>query len=395
LISNEEIEAIVKTITPELVALRRKLHQHPELAFEEHVTAGIVADELKKTGLEVRTGIAGTGVVGLLDGASAGRRIGVRADMDALPITERSGVPFSSQVDGRMHACGHDVHTVIVLGVARVLSALRGRMSGGVKLIFQPAEETLSGAAAMIDDGVLDNPPMDIILGFHNSPQMQTGLVGFHQTTAMASSAAFDITLKGKGAHAAHPHSGVDALVGAAQLITTLQTVISREIAPAIAAVVTIGQIEGGVARNVIAERATLRGTARTLDPGAAKQVEASVRRIVAGVCASLRLEHEITWKRQVPVLQNNAAVLASVVASARDVLGTEHIIDAGAASMGSEDFAWFAERVPAAHLRIGSKIDGLDTAIHRDNYACNEDVIPLGVRVMTRSVLDLLAARD
>lgn len=294
-----------------------------------------------------------------------------------------------------MHACGHDVHTVIVLGVARVLSKLRGRLTGGVKLIFQPAEETLAGAAAMIDDGVLDNPAMDMILGFHNSPQMQTGLVGFHPVACMASSAAFDITLKGKGAHAAHPHNGVDALVGAAQLVTTLQTVISREIAPVIPAVVTIGQIEGGVARNVIAERVTLRGTARTLEAGAAETVEKSVRRIVAGVCASLRLEHEITWKRQVPVLQNNPTVLASVLASAREMLGTEHVIDVGGASMGSEDFAWFAERLPAAHLRIGSKIDGLETAIHRDNYACNEDVIPIGVRIMTRSVLDLLAAKQ
>lgn len=395
MISNDEIEAAVKTITPELVALRRKLHQHPELAFQEHETARIVAAELKSTGLDVRTGIAGTGVVGLLDGSKPGRRIGVRADMDALPITERTGLPFASEVAGRMHACGHDVHTVIVLGVARVLSKLRDRMSGGVKLIFQPAEETLAGAAAMIDDGVLDNPAMDVVLGFHNSPQMRTGLVGFHPTAVMASSAAFDITLKGKGSHAAHPHNGVDTLVGAAHLITTLQTVISREIAPVIPAVVTIGQIEGGVARNVLAEKVTLRGTARTLAPVAAKQVEDSVRRIVEGVCTSLRLEHEITWKRQTPVLQNDTAVLASVLASAREVLGAEHVIDVGAASMGSEDFAWFAERVPAAHLRIGSKIEGLDTAIHRDDYACNEEVIPIGVRVMTRSVLDLLAAKQ
>ena len=394
MISNAEIDAVVTSITPDLVALRRKLHQHPELAFEEHVTAGLVADALKSAGIEVRTGIGGTGVVGILDGATAGRRIGVRADMDALPINEQSGVPFSSQAPGRMHACGHDVHTVIVLGVARVLSTLRGRLSGGVKLIFQPAEETLSGAAAMIADGVLDNPMMDMILGFHNSPNLQTGLIGFHPVAVMASSDAFDITLKGRAGHAAHPHTAIDALVGAAQLVTALQTVISREIAPAIPAVLTLGQIEGGTARNVIAERVVLRGTARTLDAGAAKQVETSVRRIVAGVCSSLRLEHEIVWKRQVPVLQNDPRVLAAVLASARDALGSEHVIDMGAASMGSEDFAWFAERVPAAHLRIGSKIDGLETAIHRANYDCNESAIPIGVRVLTRAVLDLLAEK-
>jgi amidohydrolase len=394
MISNADIAAIVDRITPDLIALRRKLHQHPELAFEEHETARAIAEYLSAAGIEVRTGIGGTGVVGLLEGASAGRRIGVRSDIDALPVTEQSGVPFPSQVPGRMHACGHDAHTVIALGVAHVLSALRGKLSGGVKMIFQPAEETLSGAAAMIADGVLENPPMDVILGYHNWPLLQTGLVGYHSSVVMASSDAFDITLKGKAGHAAHPHNGVDALVGAAQLITLLQTVVSREIAPAIPAVVTVGQIEGGTARNVIADRVVLRGTARTLDAGAAKQVEASVRRIVEGACASLRLEYEITWKRQAPILQNNGAILARVLASARDVLGPDKIVDLGAASMGSEDFAWFAERIPSAHLKIGSKIDGLDTAIHRANYDCNELAIPIGVRTVTRAVVDLLAEK-
>jgi amidohydrolase len=394
LISNAEIDAIVDRITPDLIALRRRLHQHPELAFEEHVTAGLIADYLKRVGIEVRTGIGGTGVVGLLEGASAGRRIGVRSDIDALPITEQSGVQFPSQMPGRMHACGHDAHTAIALGVAHVLSTMRGKLTGGVKLIFQPAEETLSGAAAMIADGVLEDPPMDVILGYHNWPLLQTGLVAYHSSAVMASSDAFDITLTGKAGHAAHPHTGIDALVGVAQLITALQTVISREIAPAIPAVLTVGQIEGGTARNVIADRVVLRGTARTLDAGAAEQVEASVRRIVGGVCSSLRLEHEIMWKRQAPVLQNDARILAGVLASARDVLGPTQIVDLGAASMGSEDFAWFAERIPAAHLRIGSKIDGLDTAVHRANYDCNELAIPIGVRTVTRAVVDLLAEK-
>jgi amidohydrolase len=393
-ISNTDIDAVVDRITPDLIALRRKLHQYPELAFEEHETARMIAEYLTTLGLSVRTGIGGTGVVGLLDGAGKGRRIGVRADIDALPVTEQSGVSFPSLTPGRMHACGHDAHTVIALGVAQVLSTLRERFSGGVKMIFQPAEETLAGAAAMIADGVLEDPPMDIILGYHNWPLLQTGLVGYHSTAVMASSDAFDITLKGKAGHAAHPHNGIDALYGAAQLLTALQSVVSREIAPAIPAVVTIGQIEGGTARNVIADRVVLRGTARTLDAGAAKQVETSVRRITEGVCAALRLEYEITWKRQCPVLQNDSAILGQVLASARDMLGEDKIVNLGAASMGSEDFAWFAERIPAAHVKIGSKIDGLETAIHRSNYDCNELAIPLGVRTVTRAVVDLLAAK-
>ena len=394
MISNADIDEIVDRITPGLIALRRKLHQHPELAFEEHETARAVAEYLNSAGIEVRTGIGGTGVVGLLEGAAGGRRVGVRADMDALPVTEQSRVAFPSEVPGRMHACGHDAHTVIALGVAHVLATLRDKLAGGVKMIFQPAEETLAGASAMIADGVLDNPPMDVILGYHNWPLLQTGCVGYHSSAAMASSDAFDIVLKGKAGHAAHPHTAVDALVGAAQLITLLQTIVSREIAPDIPAVLTVGQFEGGTARNVIAERVVLRGSARTLDTGAAKQVEAAVRRMVEGVCAGLRLEHEITWKRQAPVLKNNGRILARVIASARDVLGADNVVHLGAASMGSEDFAWFAERIPAAHLKIGSKTDGLDTAVHRSNYECNELAIPIGVRTVTRAVVDLLAEK-
>lgn len=394
IISNADIDAIVDRITPDLIALRRKLHQHPELAFEEHETARAIAQYLDRAGIEVRTGIGGTGVVGLLDGAFAGRRVGVRADIDALPVTEQSGVPFPSEVPGRMHACGHDAHTVIALGVVHVLSIMRDKLNGGVKIIFQPAEETLAGASAMIADGVLDDPPMDVILGYHNWPLLQTGLVGYHSSTVMASSDAFDIVLKGKAGHAAHPHNAVDALVGAAQLIALLQTVISREIAPAIPAVLTVGQLEGGTARNVIADRVVLRGTARTLDAGTAKQVETSVRRIVEGVGLSLRLEHEITWKRQTPVLKNDAHVLARLIASARDILGPDNVVELGPASMGSEDFAWFAERIPAAHLKIGSKIEGIETAVHRSNYDCNELAIPIGVRAITRAVVDLLAEK-
>jgi len=391
MIATTEIDRIVERITPGLIALRRRLHEHPELAFEEHETARAIADYLRGIGIEPRTGVGRTGVVGVLDGGAPGRRVGVRADIDALPLTEQTRVPFPSKVPGRMHACGHDAHTVIALGVAHVFSELRGQLRGGIKLIFQPAEETLTGAAAMIADGVLDNPPMDVVLGYHNWPLLQTGLVGYHVSAVMASSDAFDITLKGRSGHAAHPHTAIDAIIGAAELVSQLQTVVSREIAPAVPAVLTVGQIEGGTARNVIAERVVLRGTARTLDEAAAKQIEAAVRRITAGVCAGLRLEHEITWTRLAPVLRNDPRVLARVLDSARGVLGADRVVELGAASMGSEDFAWFAERVPAAHLKIGSKSDGLDTAIHRSNYECNEDAIPLGVRTVTRAVLDLL----
>jgi hippurate hydrolase len=290
-----------------------------------------------------------------------------------------------------MHACGHDAHSATALGVAHVLSGFRAQFAGAVKVIFQPAEETLAGAAAMIADGVLENPAMDAILGWHNWPQLRSGAVGYHNGAVMASAHAFDIVLTGKAGHAAHPHTAVDTLVGAAQLVTLLQTIVSREISPAIPAVLTIGQIEGGTARNIIAERVVLRGTARTLDRAAADKVEAAVRRMAQGVALSYRLEHQIAWQRQTPVLENDPRILGRLLASARNVLGSDKVIDLGPASMGSEDFARFAERIPAAHLKIGSRIDGLETALHRANYDCNEQSIRVGVEVLSRAVIDLL----
>ena len=395
MMTNAQIDEVVARIEPELIALRRRIHQHPELAFEEHETARTVADYLAKRGIPFKSGVGKTGIVGLIEGGADGPAVGVRADMDALPIDEASGVAFASRVPGRMHACGHDVHTAIALGVAHALSTVRHALRGKVKLIFQPAEETLSGAAAMIADGVLDDPPLAAVIGFHNSPRLDTGLVAYNEGPGHASSAAFDIVLKGRTGHAAHPHTAVDAIVGAAHLVAQLQTIVSREIAPAVPAVLTIGQIEGGAARNVIAERAILRGTARTRDPAAEKLVEDALRRVVAGVAASLRLEHELKWVRQTPVMRNDPEVVARMVGATRDILGERNVVKLGEPTMGSEDFAWFAERVPAGHLRIGSKIEGVDTAIHRSDYQCNERAIAIGVRAVTRVVLSLLEGQS
>jgi amidohydrolase len=232
---------------------------------------------------------------------------------------------------------------------------------------------------------------MDAIIGFHNSPRLETGLLAYTEGTGHASSAAFDIVLKGRSAHAAHPHGGIDAIVGAAQLVTQLQTIVSREIAPTVPAVVTIGQIAGGTARNVIAERVVIKGTARTRDALAEKHVEEAIRRVVAGVAASLRLEHEIEWVRQTPVTRYDPRVVARMAEAAREVVGADKVVNINEPAMGSEDFAWFAERVPAAHLRIGSRIEGVDTAIHRPDYRCDERAIAIGVRAVTRVVLSLL----
>ena len=391
---NGRIDAAAERAAPRLIEARRTIHRRPELAFEEHETARLVAGRLRELGVPVRTGVGRTGVVGLIEGgAGPGPTVGVRADMDALPIEETTGLPFASSIQGKMHACGHDVHTVIALGVAEVLAGMREVLPGRVKLIFQPAEETLEGAPAMIADGVLEDPPLDCIVGFHNSPQLAAGTVGYHPTVAMASSDAFDIIVRGAAGHGAHPHSGIDAIVAAAHLVTQLQTIVSREVAPAIPAVLSIGQIAGGTARNVIAERVVLKGAVRSLDERAATVIEAAVRRMLDGARTALRVETELDWRRLTPVMRNDPAVLARVVDAARDILGPAQIVEMDHPSMGSEDFAWFAERVPAAHLRIGSKIDGLDTNIHRSNYDCNDLAIPTGVRVVTRAVLALTSA--
>ena len=390
----DRIDSIAARLTPELVALRKTLHQHPELAFEEHETAKAVGAFLGKLKIPFKSGIGKTGIVAVLEGAKPGRTIGIRADMDALPIHEQTGLAFASKVPGKMHACGHDVHTVIALGVAAALSEMRGELKGRVKFIFQPAEETLSGARAMIADGALDDPKVDLILGYHNWPAVVAGKVGYNAGAVMAAADAFDITLKGRDGHGAHPHLAVDTLAAAAQLVSQLQTIVSREVKPTSSAVLTIGELHAGRARNIIAGAAELKGICRTLEPGLSEKIEAAVRRMLEGIKAGMRVDYTLEWKRVAPPLANDKDVLEKLLASARATIGDENVLQLPEPSMGSEDFAWFAEEVPAAHLRIGSKIDGLETAIHRSNYDCNELAIPVGVRVLARAALDL-TARD
>ena len=390
---DRRIAQAAERLTPQLVALHKQLHQHPELAFEEHETARAVSEFLRKLGIPFKSGVGKTGIVAVLEGGAPGRTVGVRADMDALPIHEQTGLPFASKIPGKMHACGHDVHTVIALGVAAALAEVRDSLKGKIKFIFQPAEETLSGARAMIADGALDDPKMDIILGYHNWPAVPAGKVGYNAEAVMSSADAFDVTLKGRDGHGAHPHLAVDALAAGAYFVSQLQTIVSREVKPLSPAVVTVGELHAGSARNVIAGVAQMKGIVRTMEPGLSEKIEAAMRRMLEGMKTGMRVDYELKWDRVAPALRNHAATLARVLASAKQVLGEENVLELPEPSMGSEDFAWFAERVPAAHLRIGSKIEGLDTAIHRANYDCNELAIPIGVRVVARAAMDLTKA--
>jgi amidohydrolase len=272
-----------------------------------------------------------------------------------------------------------------------MLAGMRDELPGRVMFIFQPAEETLTGAAAMLDAGAFDDGKPDVILGFHNWPQLRTGSVGWHPAAIMASADAFDVTIRGVAGHGAHPHLGVDAIVGAAQFIDQIQTIISREIAPLSSAVVTIGKIQGGTARNILASSVELNASVRTLESDTADKIHAAVRRILEGLKTGLRLDYDLKWTKLVPVLRNDKPTLERVLGVARDVLGPANVVEMPSPTMGSEDFAWFAERVPAAHLRIGSKIEGHDTAIHRADYQLNEQMIPLAMNVLTRAVLSLM----
>ena len=375
----------------DLIALRRRLHEHPELAFEEHETAKRVQEFLSRLRIDHRAGVGGTGVVALLEGGNPGPTVAIRADMDALPMSEPPGLPFASKVPGKMHSCGHDAHTAIALGVAAVMAEARANLPGRVMFIFQPAEETLRGARAMLADGALDAVKPDVVLGFHNWPQLATGTVGWHAEAVMASSDAFDVTIKGTAGHGAHPHLAVDAVVAAAHFVEQAQTIVSREIAPISSAVLTIGSIHGGTARNIIASSVKLEASVRTLEDEVAKRVEAAVRRILEGLKTGMRVDYALDWTKLTPVLRNDKPTMARVLNVAREMLGPANVIEMPAPSMGSEDYAWFAELAPSAHLRIGSKIEGHDTAIHRTDYQLNEAVIPLATKLMSRAVLEFL----
>ena len=390
---NNTIDGLTAKFTDELIQIRRTIHQNPELGFEEFETAKLVSGALDKMGILQRTGVGGTGVVGVIEGgAGLGKTVAIRADMDALPIHEQSGVSFASKAPGKMHACGHDAHTAIALGAAMVLNQIKDQLKGRVKLIFQPNEEGLGGAQAMIKDGVLEDPAVDIVLGYHNWPPLEAGKVCYQDGAVFAASDFFDITLKGVAGHAAHPHTTVDTVTAAAYFITQLQTIVSREIAPANPAVVSIGKIEGGTARNIIAGEVRLSGGVRGQSTEVMKRVEETMRRLLDGLKTGMRVDYDLDYRVAVPVLRNDKATLDRVLISARNILGDENVEELAYSSMGSEDLAYFTERVPSAHLRIGSKIDGLDTMVHKANYDCNELAIPTGVRAISQAAADLLA---
>lgn len=377
----------------ELVAIRRDLHQHPELGFQEQRTSGIVAERLSALGYEVQTGVGKTGVVGLLGGDSDnGRTVLLRFDMDALPIHEENDVPYRSQTPGVMHACGHDGHTAIGLGVAKLLARHRDKLGGTIKLMFQPAEEGLGGAKAMIEDGVLQGPRVDVALGLHVSSQIPLGRAAVRSGPLMAAADRLDITVKGKGGHAAHPNGTVDAVLVGAHLVVALQTIVSRNLDPDKAGVVTIGALHAGEAANVIAEVATLRGSIRSFDPDVRALLHQRISEVAAGVAQTFGAQIEVAITEGVDATVNAPAPTAVVQGVASAVLGAENI-DTTFRTMGSEDFAAVLAAVPGNYFFLGARNDErqLNFPHHNPRFDFDEACMPQGVAILTEAALRAL----
>lgn len=384
------IRAITDRIEAGLIEIRRDIHAHPELGFEEIRTAGVVAGELTRLGIPHQTGIGRTGVVGIIEGGRPGPLLAIRADMDALPILEKTGLPFASTIEGKMHACGHDIHTTTLLGVAAVLKEMAPQLAGTVKLVFQPAEEGLGGMQAMIDDGVMDGPKVDMALGFHNHPEMPAGTFGFVRGPTLAASDRFDIVVRGKSGHAAYPHTTIDPLVAAAYLVTQLQTVVTREVNAMHPAVVTVGAIQGGTTYNIIPDSCLIKGTVRTLHARARDTAEAAIKRLAEGMLGSMRVTCDVSYRRGVPPLVNHDRVLNPSVAAVRAQFGDQAIRE-GEPNLGGEDFALMAELVPGFQLRIGSSQAGRRDRLHNSAYQPDEAAIGYGVQALSRAALELL----
>ncbi|GLQ26092.1 M20 aminoacylase family protein [Sulfitobacter pacificus] len=382
---------IIDASTEELTEIFKDLHAHPEIGFTETRTAGIVADKLREYGVdEVHVGIGQTGVVGIIKGKRAGpRRIGVRADMDALPISEETNLAYASTNPGVMHACGHDSHTTMLLGAAKHLAATRD-FAGTAVMIFQPAEEGLGGARDMIRDGLFDRFPCDEVYGMHNSPNGTPGSVGICKGAAMAGASFFDITVQGKGSHAAMPHQSRDPLVIASDLVGSLQTILSRNVAPLDTCVLSVTQLHAGAAYNVVPDTATLAGTIRYFKDEVCTLAETRMRELCAGFAVAYGVTINIDVRNVFDVLMNDSELSDAYMEAAADIVGRENISDTDQPATGSEDFADMLKVIPGAYCRIGhSGTAGL----HNPSFFLDPEVLPVGASIMARIVERRLVA--
>ncbi len=375
----------------ELTAWRRDIHAHPELGFEERRTSDFVAAKLAEFGIEVHRGLGKTGVVGRLRVGNSPRSIGLRADMDCLPIHEANDFAHRSQHDGRMHACGHDGHTTMLLGAARHLAATRA-FDGTVHFIFQPAEEGIGGAAAMVKEGLFDEFPCDVIFGMHNRPGLAVGKFQIRPGPMMAAAAFFDIRVKGRGAHGARPEAGVDPVLVASHITTALQSIVARNVRPVETCVVSVTQIHAGDAYNVIPERAVLGGTVRCFSKTVMNLAEQRMGRIAEGVAAGFGATAELDFRAVFPPLVNGADETRFIADTAAELVGEDNVNRQAGLVMASEDFSYMLEKVPGAYIQIGNGDGEGACEVHNPGYDFNDAALPYGAALFTRLVERRLA---
>lgn len=393
----ERLKSDIDELVPDLVAMRRDLHEHPELAFEEVRTSGIVAQRLRSLGMEVQTGIAKTGVTGLLRGgasAEGAKTIAIRADMDALPIHELNEIDYRSLTDGKMHACGHDGHTSILLAVADILSKRREELAGNVKFLFQPAEERIGGAEPMVQAGVMKG--VDGVIGLHLISNYTLGRVGVRSGPVFASADGFTLRVRGKGGHAASPHEAVDPIVISAHIITALQTLISRETSPFSPAVITIGRIVAGTAFNIIPEEAELNGTMRSFNADHRAKMMRRIEEVATGIATAMG--GSCTMEKSFngcPPCVNDPAMTELVYKAATAAVGEEHV-DSGeeVLATGSDDMAFFLNAAPGCYFIVGAHNEAKGEAYphHHPHFNIDEDALPIAVEVLSRAALDFLS---
>lgn len=388
-VEQSSIRGDIRALQPQIVEWRRHLHQRPELGFQEQLTAQFIAQKLQEWGIEHQTGIAKTGIVATISSNRPGPVLAIRADMDALPIQEENDVPYCSQHDGIMHACGHDGHTAIALGTAYYLAQHRERFAGTVKIIFQPAEEGPGGAKPMVEAGVLKNPDVDAIIGLHLWNNLPLGTVGVRSGALMAAVECFNCKILGKGGHGAMPHQTVDSIVVSAQIVNALQTIVARNVDPIESAVVTVGKLHAGTALNVIADTACMSGTVRYFNPKFERYFEQRIEQTIAGICQSQGANYEFEYSRLYPPTINNPQMAELVRSIAVDVVETPAGIVPECQTMGGEDMSFFLQEVPGCYFFLGSANPDKDLAYphHHPRFNFDETALEMGVEIFVRCV--------
>jgi hippurate hydrolase len=382
-------EEVRESFTEKIVALRRDIHREPELGFGTKKTAEKVLSALEGLPLDIQTGVAENGIVATLRGWGDGPMVGLRADMDALPIHEETSLPFASEIEGRMHACGHDGHTSMLVGAAHALSGMRERLKGAVKFLFQPAEEGGGGGKVMVEEGVADD--VACIFALHLWPGLPFGTAATKAGPIMAASDAFEIEIRGSGGHGAMPHLTADAIAIAAQVVTALQTVVSREVDPVEPAVLTVGEIRAGSAFNIIPETASLGGTVRTLDEDLRRTMSERIEQLARGIAKGMRGDAALDYDFSYPVTMNDEGAASYALGVIRNLFGEENTLELSNPSMGGEDFAFFLEKVPGAFIWLG--VGEEVSRLHTPTFAFDEEILPRGSALFTALALEKLGS--